>query len=59
MYVNYKKRHQERKLKRIERYNANKERIESLKFNFQVMVMLAFWFMIGYWWCTGKTIIEW
>lgn len=58
-YIDYKKRHyirREARYKRmIERATNRKERIESLTFNFQLLVVFWFLFMIGWWWCTGST----
>lgn len=58
-YVDYKERHKIRKSIRIERATKRKESMESLTFNFQLIVMFTFLFMIGWWWCTGSTFIEW
>lgn len=40
-------------------YKERKELMESLTFNFQLIVTFMFLFMLGYWWCTGSTFIEW
>ncbi len=58
-YIDYKERHKIRKSIRIERATKRKELMESLTFNFQLIVTFMFLFMLGYWWCTGSTFIEW
>lgn len=58
-YVDYKQRHKIRKSIRFERNEKRKELVESLTFNFQLIVTFTFLFMLGYWWCTGNTFIEW
>lgn len=58
-YVDYKQRHKIRKSIRFERNEKRKELVESLTFNFQLIVTFTFLFMLGYWWCIGSTFIEW
>lgn len=58
-YIDYKQRHKIRKSIRFERNEKRRELVESLTFNFQLIVIFTLLFMIGYWWCTGSTFIEW